>query len=415
MQDNVVEKCKVAKDESSYAATLSTEDKNRIIGIISDALTIHENDILEANANDVSLCKDKPRHFIDRLKLNKSRLVSIINGIKRLSDLKDPINEVIEEWVTDNTSLVIKKIRVPLGVIGIIYEARPNVTVDAICLAVKTGNAVVLRGSKDAINTNISLVDSIKKELKNSGYRDGFIQFIDDVSHESANLFMKQRQYIDVLLPRGSASFIKNVVEISNIPVIETGAGNCHAYVERSADLKKASDIILNGKLSRPSVCNALESILIDECVAQKFLPPLLDALSKNGVEIRGCAKTLAIWKKALPAQESDWSSEYGSLIVSVRVVSGTEEAVMHITKYGTHHSEVIISEDEDAVRKFMSGVDSAVVYANASTRFTDGYEFGYGAEMGISTQKLHARGPMGLKELTSYKYLVYGCGQIRE
>ena len=205
MQDNVVEKCKVAKDESSYAATLSTEDKNRIIGIISDALTIHENDILEANANDVSLCKDKPRHFIDRLKLNKSRLVSIINGIKRLSDLKDPINEVIEEWVTDNTSLVIKKIRVPLGVIGIIYEARPNVTVDAICLAVKTGNAVVLRGSKDAINTNISLVDSIKKELKNSGYRDGFIQFIDDVSHESANLFMKQRQYIDVLLPRGSA------------------------------------------------------------------------------------------------------------------------------------------------------------------------------------------------------------------
>lgn len=414
MQDNIIEKCLKAKEYAGYMAALSTYDKNNMISAVSAALTSFEHEILAANAIDLSQCKDKPAHFIDRLKLTHDRLMAMSDGIKKLIVLPDPIGEVIDEW-TAQSGIRIKKVRTPIGVVGMIYEARPNVTADAICLAIKTGNAIVLRGSKDAINTNRALVAIIKSELKRCGYEQESIQLIEDVSHEGAELFMKQHGVVDVLLPRGSSSFIRKVVESANIPVIETGAGNCHAYIEKSADLNMATDIILNGKLSRPSVCNALESVLIEESCADRFLPHILDALSKNGVEIRACEKARAVWKKAIPLTEEDLYAEYGDLIVSVKVVKNTAQAISHINKYGTHHSDVIITGDEKEAGKFLNGVDSAAVYVNASTRFTDGFEFGFGAEMGISTQKLHARGPIGLPELTTYKYMISGNGEIRK
>ena len=414
MQDNIIEKCLKAKEYAGYMATLSAYDKNNMISVVSAALTAFKSEILAANAVDIADSYGKPPHFIDRLKLTHERIVSMSNGLKKLIDLPDPVGEVVQEW-TAQSGIHIKKVRTPIGVIGMIYEARPNVTVDAICLAIKTGNAIVLRGSKDALNTNRAIVNIIKSELKKAGYKQEAIQLIEDVSHEGAELFMKQHGVVDVLLPRGSGAFIRKVVESATIPVIETGAGNCHAYIEKSADLDMATDIILNGKLSRPSVCNALESILIEESCAAKFLPHILDALSNKGVKIKGCNKTRKIWGKAEPATEEDFYTEYGNLTVSVKIVKNTEEAVAHINKYGTHHSDVIITKSESEASKFLNGVDSAAVYVNASTRFTDGFEFGFGAEMGISTQKLHARGPIGLPELTSYKYLVNGNGEIRK
>lgn len=415
MINNIEEICKRAKACADYMAALSTYNKNKMISIVADSLTLYESKILSANKKDIDNCKDKPKQFIDRLMLNKERLASIKDSILQLVSLPDPIGQVIDEWVTEKTKLKIKKVRTPLGVLGLIYEARPNVTVDAICLALKTGNAIVLRGSKDAILTNTALVDSIKSELARNGYNENAIQLVEDISHESAECFMRQREYIDVLLPRGSKEFIKNVVRKATIPVIETGAGNCHAYVEKSADLQKAINIIVNGKVSRPSVCNALESILIDESIADSFVVPILNELVKYGVTIKGCPKIKNYFPEAQPIAESDLYAEYGSLTVSVKIVNGVGEAIKHINKYGTHHSDVIITEDEAAAERFLTGVDSAAVYVNASTRFTDGYEFGFGAEMGISTQKLHARGPMGLGELTSYKYLIFGRGQIRK
>ena len=386
-----------------------------MISTVRDAVSLYEDDILSANREDVERCKDKPASFIDRLTLNKKRLAAVRDGVDKLISLADPIGEILDEWVTEKTNLKIRKVRTPLGVIGLIYEARPNVTVDAVCLALKTGNAVVLRGSKDAIATNKAIVRAVKAELTRNGFDDNVVQLIEDVSHEGAELFMKQREYVDVLLPRGSKEFIKSVVQKATIPVIETGAGNCHAYVEKSADLKKAVDIIVNGKVSRPSVCNALESLLIDKEVAEKYIVPILSELERHGVAVRGCPTTKKLFPAAQSLKESDLFAEYGNLIISVKVVDGIDEAIKHINKYGTHHSEVIITEDESAAEKFLKRVDSAAVYVNASTRFTDGCEFGFGAEMGISTQKLHARGPMGLAELTSYKYMIFGNGQIRE
>ena len=414
MRDNIIEKCTKAKEYACYMATLSTYEKNCMISTISAALTTYEHDILSANAIDIEASVDKPPHFIDRLKLTHERLAAMSKGLEKLIALPDPVGEVITEW-TAQSGIHIKKVRAPIGVIGIIYEARPNVTVDAICLAVKTGNAIVLRGSKDAINTNRALVDTIKSELKRHGYIHEAIQLIEDISHSGAEIFMKQHGIVDVLLPRGSGAFIRKVVENATIPVIETGAGNCHAYVEHSADLNMATDIILNGKLSRPSVCNALESILIEECCATKFLPHILDALFQRGVQIKGCEKTKNLWNTAIPLTEDDLYAEFGDLTISVKVVENTEQAISHINKYGSHHSDVIITSSESDAKKFLNGVDSAAVYVNASTRFTDGFEFGFGAEMGISTQKLHARGPIGLPELTSYKFLINGNGEIRK
>lgn len=413
MINEITEKCRKAKEYAGHMATLSTYDKNYMISVISTALTAFEGELLAANAKDVAQSKDKPAHFIDRLKLTHERLLSMSEGIKKLLVLPDPVGEVVLEW-TASSGINIKKVRTPLGVIGIIYEARPNVTVDAVCLAIKTGNAIVLRGSKDALNTNVALVNIIRSELKRNDYEPDVVQLIEDVSHEGAELFMRQHGVIDVLLPRGSGSFIRKVVETATVPVIETGAGNCHAYVEKSADLDMAIDIILNGKLSRPSVCNALESLLFEED-SVKFLPPVLSALHEKGVTVRGCEKTVALWDKAQPLTEDDLYTEYGDLTISVKVVKDTAAAIAHINKYGTHHSDVIITNDDKASEMFLNGVDSAAVYVNASTRFTDGFEFGFGAEMGISTQKLHARGPIGLPELTSYKYIVCGNGQVRK
>lgn len=415
MRSDIEEKCKKAKACADYMATLSAYSKNKMISTVRDAVSLYEDDILSANREDVERCKDKPASFIDRLTLNKKRLAAVRDGVDKLISIADPIGEILDEWVTEKTNLKIRKVRTPLGVIGLIYEARPNVTVDAVCLALKTGNAVVLRGSKDAIATNKAIVRAVKAELTRNGFDDNVVQLIEDVSHEGAELFMKQREYVDVLLPRGSKEFIKSVVQKATIPVIETGAGNCHAYVEKSADLKKAVDIIVNGKVSRPSVCNALESLLIDKEVAETYIVPILSELERHGVAVRGCSTTKKLFPAAQSLKESDLFAEYGNLIISVIVVDGIDEAIKHINKYGTHHSEVIITEDESAAEKFLKGVDSAAVYVNASTRFTDGCEFGFGAEMGISTQKLHARGPMGLAELTSYKYMIFGNGQIRE
>lgn len=415
MRSDIEEKCKKAKACADYMATLSAYSKNKMISTVRDAVSLYEDDILSANREDVERCKDKPASFIDRLTLNKKRLAAVRDGVDKLISIADPIGEILDEWVTEKTNLKIRKVRTPLGVIGLIYEARPNVTVDAVCLALKTGNAVVLRGSKDAIATNKAIVRAVKAELTRNGLDDNVVQLIEDVSHEGAELFMKQREYVDVLLPRGSKEFIKSVVQKATIPVIETGAGNCHAYVEKSADLKKAVDIIVNGKVSRPSVCNALESLLIDKEVAEKYIVPILSELERHGVAVRGCPTTKKLFPAAQSLKESDLFAEYGNLIISVKVVDGIDEAIKHINKYGTHHSEVIITEDESAAEKFLKRVDSAAVYVNASTRFTDGCEFGFGAEIGISTQKLHARGPMGLAELTSYKYMIFGNGQIRE
>ena len=409
----VSERCRLAHETCGYIGSMASEEKDAMLGIIADCMFTGAEEILAANAADLRANSDKPQHLLDRLMLDEKRLAGIAEGIRKLIDLPDPVGEISAEW-TVPSGLRIQRVRVPLGVIGIIYEARPNVTADAVSLCLKTGNAVVLRGGSDAIESNRAMVRVIKNALTNAGYNAEFIQFIDDTTHAGAEELMRCREYVDVLIPRGSARLIQTVVEKSSVPVIETGAGNCHAYIESSADINMAVRIIVNGKTQRPSVCNALESVLVDRAVAAEALPPVLDALAACGVEVRGCDETRAIWPAALPATEDDFYREYHGLVISVKVVGGVEEAIAHINKYGTHHSEVIITSDDLKAEKFLNEVDSAAVYVNASTRFTDGFEFGFGAEMGISTQKLHARGPLGLVQLTGEKYKVYGSGQVR-
>jgi glutamate-5-semialdehyde dehydrogenase len=337
----------------------------------------------------------------------------MIEGLNVVKGLPDPVGEVLSDWQRPN-GLKIKKIRVPLGVIGIIYEARPNVTVDSAALCLKAGNAVILRGGSDAILTNIEIIKVIQEAAYAAGLPAGCIQFIEDTKRETAEELMKAREFVDVLIPRGGRSLIQTVVEKSTIPVIETGEGNCHAYVERTADLKMATEIVFNAKCSRPSVCNAIENLLVDEAIAAEFLPIVKKRLDEGHVELRGDTKARSILPSIHLASEDDWKNEFLALILAVKVVSGVEDAINHINKYGTKHSETIITKDEKMAKKFTDEVDAAAVYVNASTRFTDGFEFGFGAEIGISTQKLHARGPMGLPELTSYKYVIHGSGQVR-
>ncbi len=410
----VLDNCKLAKAAADYLIGLTTDDKNKMLAVAAKALTDNVQKIVAANKTDLELNADKPKHILDRLMLNPDRVKAMSDGLLKLIELPDPIGEVVEEW-QNYAGLLLKKIRVPFGVVGIIYEARPNVTADAIGLCLKTGNAVVLRGSKDAYNSNCAIVGVIVTALKNAGYDGGFIQLVEDLSHSASEQMMTARGLIDVLIPRGSAKLINTVVEKSTVPVIETGTGNCHAYIHESADAETAVKIILNGKLRRPSVCNALESILVDETVADKFLPKVLSELSNSGVEIRGCEKTCRIYPNCDRATEEDFGTEFLGLKISCKVVSDCQDAIAHINKYGSGHSEVIIANDSSAVEKFMKYVDSAAVYYNASTAFTDGFEYGFGAEMGISTQKLHARGPLGLRELTCTKYCVYGSGQVRK
>lgn len=404
-----------AKEASRIIANLSTQQKNDALNNIAEELCIHADDILKANEIDLKLAQEAKikETLIDRLILTKSRINSMAEGLNKVAMLDDPIGEILYMKKRPN-GLIIGQKRVPMGVIGIIYEARPNVTADAFGLCLKAGSAVILRGGKEAINSNIAIIKLFQESLSNMGLPNNAVQLIQDTSRETAIQMMKLNKYIDVLIPRGGAELIQSVINNSTIPVIETGTGNCHIFVDSSANQKKAIDIIINAKVQRPGVCNAAESLLIHKDIAESFIPKVCEALTKSNVEIRGDKIVQNLYNSCILATEQDWASEYLDYIISVKVVENIDEAINHIQTYSTGHSEVIITENYTNSQRFLNDVDSAAVYVNASTRFTDGEEFGFGAEIGISTQKLHARGPMGLKELTTTKYIIYGDGQIR-
>jgi len=405
-----------AKAAERVLAVAGTARKNEALEAIRMALLHNKDRILEANAADIANAEGAgiKRAFLDRLLLTGERIDGIAKAITEVIALADPIGEVISMSDRPN-GLTIGKKRVPLGVIGIIYEARPNVTVDAAVLCLKSGNVCVLRGGKEAICSNSVLVDIMREALASSGLPEDCICLIRDTTRESAKELMGLRAYVDVLIPRGGSGLIKSVVENASVPVIETGSGNCHVYVDDEADLDMAAAIVENAKCSRPSVCNAMETLLVNEAVAEAFLPIVLPRLNKYNVELRCDEKALKILGgAAIPATESDWETEYDDYILAVKVVNNIDEAMDHIARYGTSHSEAIVTKDYAKAQRFLNEVDAAAVYVNASTRFTDGGEFGLGAEIGISTQKMHARGPMGLREMTSCKYIVYGNGQIR-
>jgi len=404
-----------AKDASVKLAVASAKTRNNALLAMADALEAHAAEILAQNALDVQAAKQNglKAAFVDRLTLNHVRLDGMAGGLRKVALLPDPIGKSDSVLVRPN-GLRIEKRRVPLGVIGIIYEARPNVTADAIALCVKSGNACVLRGGKEAVRSNAAVCDCLNAAAVSCGIPDGAIQLLRDTSRGQADEMMRLNGLIDVLIPRGGAGLIQSVVAQASVPVIETGAGVCHVYVAESADAEMAADIVENAKCSRPSVCNAMETLLVHQSAAERTLPEICARLTKRGVELRCDERAKALMPGALDASEEDWSTEYDDLILSVKVVDSFEEAVRHIGKYGTHHSDAIVTECYAEAERFLNEVDSAAVYVNASTRFTDGEEFGFGAEIGISTQKLHARGPMGLDELTTIKYVVRGNGQIR-
>lgn len=407
--------CKKTKEAAFILSTVTTQQKNEVLKTLADLIDKNRQNILKENQKDLKKGNEKglSKAFLERLTLSDKRIDSIIESINQVIDLPDPVGEIIEETIRPN-GLKIQKVRVPIGTIGIIYESRPNVTVDSAILCLKSGNTTVLKGGSDAINSNKILVSIIQKALIEKGLPKDCVSLIESTDRKDVAKLLTKREYIDCIIPRGGAGLIKMVVENATIPVIETGVGNCHAYVEKTADLKMAEEIVFNAKVQRPSVCNAIETLLVDEEIAQEFLPKMAERLKGANVELRGCKKTLKILKDIKKATEDDWYTEYLDLILAIKIVSGVDEAIKHIEKYGSHHSECIITTDENSAKKFVSKIDSAALYINASTRFTDGFEFGLGAEIGISTQKLHARGPMGLKELTTYKYVVKGNGQIR-
>ena len=389
--------------------------KNSALEAVASALVDKTERILAANDKDYEIAKQggMTEGLLDRLKLTPERIEAMAEGLRQIAALDDPVGEIMERFDRPN-GLHIEKVRVPMGVIGIIYEARPNVTPDAFGLCFKTGNAVILKGGKDAFYSNEAITDVIREALVGEGITADAIQLITDNDRAVTTAFMQLKQYVDVLIPRGGAGLIRAVVENSTIPVIETGTGNCHIYVDEDADLDKAIPIIINAKTQRIGVCNACESLLVHEKIADRFLPKLGRALKEKNVEIRGDQTVTALISDAIEATEEDYGTEYLDYIISMKTVSSVEEAIAHINRYNTKHSDAILTENSDHAEQFLQGVDSACVYVNASTRFTDGFEFGFGAEIGISTQKLHARGPMGLRELTTYKYLIRGNGQIR-
>ena len=415
MNNELIIKGKKAKEASYTLSFASTNEKNNGLLKISESLIKRCDEILEENKKDIEKAIEKgtSNAMLDRLKLDEERVKYIANAVADVVKLDDPIGEVTSMFKRPN-GLRIGVQRVPLGVVGIIYEARPNVTADAAALCLKTGNAVILRGGSEAINSNLKIVEIISDALKEAGLPEGSVQILEDTSRETATDFMRLNDYLDVLIPRGGAGLIKAVVNNATVPVIETGVGNCHIYIDDEADINMGVDIIVNAKTSRPAVCNAAEKLLVNEKIAEKFLPVAIKALKEKGVEIRGCEKTKAIVNDINLATEEDWGKEYLDYILGVKVVKDLDEAISHINKYGTKHSESIVTKNYFNSEKFLQRVDAAAVYVNASTRFTDGGEFGFGAEIGISTQKLHARGPMGLKELTTNKYIIYGNGQIR-
>lgn len=411
----LIEIGKRAKAASRNLGTLGALDKNNGLEAVAAAISEGTSDILSANQQDVekATAGGMAPGMVDRLLLTDERITSMVEGIRQIMRLEDPVGEVLGMKQRPNGLLIGQK-RVPLGVIGIIYEARPNVTADAFGLCFKTGNAVILKGGSDALLSNISIVKWIRKGLADAGLTEDAIQLITDTDREVTKQFMKLNRYVDVLIPRGGAGLIRTVVDNSTIPVIETGTGNCHIFVDESADFEMALDIIFNAKTQRIGVCNACESLLVHRNIAAEFLPQLKKCLDEKQVEIRADEEAVQLVPAFIKAVEEDWGTEYLDYIVSLKLVDNTEEAINHINRYNTGHSESIITKSYENSQKFLNEVDAAAVYVNASTRFTDGFEFGFGAEIGISTQKLHARGPMGLKELTTTKYIVYGDGQIR-
>lgn len=405
-----------AKETAFLLGKMSSAEKNKGLMAAAEEICRQKEQILSANAKDVEAAKKKgmAAGLVDRLLLTPERIGGMVEGIRQVAGLEDPVGEVISMKERPNGLLIGQK-RVPLGVVGIIYEARPNVTADAFALCFKTGNAVILRGGSDAVCSNQAIVHAIRDGLKSCRIPEDAIQLLSDTSRETATELMRLKDYLDVLIPRGGAGLIRSVVENSTVPVIETGTGNCHIYVDESADLNMALDILFNAKTQRIGVCNACESTLVHRAIAEKFLPLMKKKLDEKQVEIRADERACAIVPEFQAAKEEDWGREYLDYILSCKVVDSIDEAIAHINRYNTGHSEAIITSDYSNAQKFLNEVDAAAVYVNASTRFTDGFEFGFGAEIGISTQKLHARGPMGLLALTSTKYIIYGNGQIRK
>ena len=404
-----------SKNAARFLMTAGAK-KNDALHAIANALRKHSDEIIKANEKDIENGKNSgmSESLLDRLKLSPERIEGMAQGIEQVAALADPVGRVLDGRTLDN-GLKIEKVTVPMGVIGIIYEARPNVTSDAAALCLKAGSAVILRGGKEAINSNKAVANIMRYAIEKAGFPKDCVALVEDTSRQSATELMQLSDYLDVLIPRGGAGLIKSVVNNAKVPVIETGTGNCHVYVDKSADIDMAANIIYNAKTSRPSVCNAIETVLVHKDIASEALPAIKAELDKKNVEIRGCEKTRAILgDSVVPATENDYATEFLDYILSVRVVDDIDAAIEHIAKYSTGHSESIITNDYASAEKFTSCVDSAAVYVNASTRFTDGGEFGLGAEIGISTQKLHARGPMGLNELTSSKYIIKGNGQVR-
>ncbi|MCL2775288.1 MAG: glutamate-5-semialdehyde dehydrogenase [Oscillospiraceae bacterium] len=415
LEEYIANLCDKARDASYNLAQSSLTERNNALGMLADKLQNSDiiNKIIEKNDIDVSHAKENgiTDAMVDRLKLDEKRIKNIAGALMKIIALPDPLGKG-DNWIRPN-GLSIRRISVPLGVVGMIYESRPNVTVDAAALCIKSGNSVVLRGGKEAINSNLILADIIRQSVKEAGLDSDCVQIIDNITRESANVLMKQHGKIDVLIPRGNAPLINNVRENSRIPVIETGVGVCHIYVDYNADFDMAANIVVRSK-ARASVCNAVETVLISRGIYKEFLPVMKKRLDELNTEIRGCEKTLEILKDAVPATEEDYYTEYLDFILAVKVVADVHEAIAHINKYNTKHSEAIITNDMKNAKEFQSKVDAVAVYVNTSTRFTDGEEFGFGAEIGISTSKLHARGPVGLNELTTVKYLIDGDGQVR-
>lgn len=410
------EKGKLAKEASYTLGVLASDVKNKALYAIADALVQNADYIILENKKDIDRGKENnmPSGLIDRLCLTHERIEGIAEGLRQIAALPDPIGEIVSGSKRPN-GLNITKVRVPLGVIGIIYEARPNVTADAAGLCIKSGNAVILRGGKEAFNSNMAIVKIMQDAGYKAGLPEGSINLVENTTRDSAVALMKLNEYLDVIIPRGGAGLIRSVVENATVPAIETGTGNCHVYVDEFANLSMAKDIVINAKTQRPSVCNAEEKLIVHSFVAERFLPDMLKTLEDKGVEIIGDERVCEIYPSATCATEEDWGTEYLDLKIGVKVVDSVEEAIEHINKYNSGHSEAIVTENLTNSQLFKDSIDAAAVYVNASTRFTDGFEFGFGAEIGISTQKIHARGPMGLSELTSTKYIIEGTGQVRE
>lgn len=411
----LIEQGEKAKAAARFLATASTTLKNQALTAMADALEAGTAEILAANARDLELggARGLTPALLERLSLNESRVKDMAQGLREIAALGDPVGEVLGMWRRPN-GLDIGRVRTPIGVIGIIYESRPNVTADAAGLCLKAGNAILLRGGEEALNSNRVIASKIAAAAAACGIPEGAVQLVDSEDREAAVFMMKMNKYLDVLIPRGGKGLKQVVLDNASVPVIMTGMGNCHVYVDADADLNKAQRIVFNAKVQRPSVCNAAETLLVNREAAAAFLPVMINELQQAGVEIRACERTRALVAGLKAAVDADWDEEYLDLIMAVKVVDSVDEAIEHINNHGTGHSEAIVSENYSSIRRFLNGVDAAAVYANASTRFTDGGVFGFGAEMGISTQKLHARGPMGLQELTTTKFIIYGDGQIR-